>query len=187
MHRLFVAVRPPEHIRDQLVDLVDEANGLRWQTDEQLHLTLRFIGEVERPLAEDIAATLGTIRFQPFELQLAGVGRFAHRRGGTLWAGVTPKEPVARLAAKIDRSCVLLGLPPERRAFHPHITLARWSGAEPRLEPFLNRYAAMTSEPWQPGGFALYESQLLRDGAHYQPRATYRADGHLDGIIGIGD
>ena len=58
MHRLFVAIRPPENVRDQLIDAMDDSPALRWVGDEQLHLTLRFIGEVERPLANDIAAAL---------------------------------------------------------------------------------------------------------------------------------
>ena len=82
MHRLFVAVRPPEHIRDLLVDAMDEGPGLRWVGDEQLHLTLRFIGEVERPLASDIAAALAKLRFPPFELRISRVGRFDRRSGG---------------------------------------------------------------------------------------------------------
>ncbi|MFL6738757.1 MAG: 2'-5' RNA ligase family protein, partial [Sphingomicrobium sp.] len=63
MHRLFVAIRPPQVIREGLLDLMEGDRDLRWQSDQQLHLTLRFIGEVERPVAEDIAAALAQIRF----------------------------------------------------------------------------------------------------------------------------
>ncbi|MDQ3471130.1 MAG: RNA 2',3'-cyclic phosphodiesterase, partial [Pseudomonadota bacterium] len=126
MHRLFVAIRPPEEIRDLLIDAMDDSPALRWVGDEQLHLTLRFIGEVERPLGHDVAAALARIRFPAFDLRLKGVGRFEQRSGGALWAGVEPRAPVAELAAKIERACLAAGLEPERRAFHPHITLARW-------------------------------------------------------------
>ena len=61
MHRLFVALRPPPDIRDALVDVMDELPGARWQDEEQVHVTLRFIGEVERHQAEDIAAALATV------------------------------------------------------------------------------------------------------------------------------
>ena len=67
MHRLFVAIRPPEVIRDLLIDAMDDSPGFRWQQDEQLHLTLRFVGEVERPVAEDLADALGRVRAAPFE------------------------------------------------------------------------------------------------------------------------
>src|SRR3954462_7743092 len=101
MHRLFVAIRPPENIRDLLIDAMDDSADFRWQDDEQLHLTLRFIGEVERPLANDLAAAPPRIRWERFELRTAGAGRFEQRNSGALWAGIEPKEPVATLAAKV--------------------------------------------------------------------------------------
>src|SRR5689334_4179105 len=128
MHRLFVAIRPPEPIRDLLIDAMDDSPDFRWQDDEQLHLTLRFVGEVDRPIAEDLAAALGRVRSEPFELRISGVGRFEQRSSGALWAGVEPKAPVAALAGKFERSCQEIELQPERRAFFPHITLARWKG-----------------------------------------------------------
>jgi len=127
MHRLFVAIRPPEEIRDLLIDAMDDSPALRWVGDEQLHLTLRFIGEVERPLANDIAAAFQDLRSSSFELRVAGVGKFERRSGGALWAGVEPKEKVAALAAKVERTLQQVGLEPEHRAFSPHITLARWN------------------------------------------------------------
>jgi len=143
MHRLFVAIRPPEAVRDLLLDTMEGIASLRWQEDEQLHLTLRFVGEVERPLAEDLATELVSLRFEPFDIRIAGVGRFDHHKRGALWAGVEPRAPLAALAAKIERICVGVGLPPERRAFHPHITLARWGrGAGASLDPFLAAHVA---------------------------------------------
>ena len=103
MHRLFVAIRPPEHIRDLLIDAMDDSPDFRWQDDAQLHLTLRFIGEVERPLAEDLAAALGAIRSARFDIRIKGLGRFDQRNSGALWAGLEPKEPLAALAAKVER------------------------------------------------------------------------------------
>src|SRR4051812_41398198 len=154
MHRLFVAIRPPEHIRDILIDAMDDSPDFRWQDDEQLHLTLRFIGEVERPVADDLADALGRIHADRFELRLAGVGRFEQRNSGALWAGVEPKPPVAALAAKVERACLAVGLEPERRAFHPHITLARWKGRRTReVAGFLERNRAFKSEPFAVSGF----------------------------------
>jgi 2'-5' RNA ligase len=173
MHRLFLALRPPEPIRDMLIDLMDGPEPLRWQSDEQLHCTLRFIGEVERPVAEDLAAALGQFRFEPFELRLSGVGRFARRRGGALWTGLVPHEPLAALANRLDRLCQHVGLPPERRAYHPHITLARWSGPEPRLDPWLQQHAGLTSNAWSVNRFTLLESSLSRHGAHYAELAVF--------------
>jgi RNA 2',3'-cyclic 3'-phosphodiesterase len=177
MHRLFVAIRPPEAVRDLLLDTMEGIPSLRWQEDEQLHLTLRFIGEVERPLAEDLAAALATLRFAPFDIHIAGVGRFDHHKRGALWAGVEPRAPLAALAAKVERICVGVGLPPERRAYHPHITLARWGrGAGSSLDPFLSTYAALRSDDFSVDTVTLYESRLGRDGAHYEAVADFPAD-----------
>jgi 2'-5' RNA ligase len=174
MHRLFVAIRPPEPIRDLLIDAMDDSPDFRWQDDEQLHLTLRFVGEVERTVAEDLAAALGRIRARPFEIRLKGVGRFDQRNSGALWAGVEPKAPLAALAAKIERVCVTVGLEPERRAFHPHITLARWKGRRSReAEEFVARRRGLASEPFAVEEFTLFESRLSRHGAHYEPVASF--------------
>src|ERR671911_367101 len=134
MHRLFVAIRPPEAIRDRLIDVMDDGADFRWQSDEQLHLTLRFIGEVERPLANDLAHALASLRGPRFELRLAGLGSFDRRSGGVP-------------SARIERICQAVGLAPERRAFHPHITLARWRGPRSReAREFLDG-RALGSEP----------------------------------------
>jgi RNA 2',3'-cyclic 3'-phosphodiesterase len=174
MHRLFVAIRPPEVIRDLLIDAMDDSPDFRWQDEEQLHLTLRFIGEVDRPVAEDIADALGRIRATRFEVRLSGIGRFEQRRSGALWAGVEPKPPLAALAAKVERACQSAGLEPEPRAFHPHITLARWRGRRTReVQAFLERRRGFSSEPFEVGSFILFESRLSRHGAHYEEVASY--------------
>src|SRR5437762_1666151 len=169
MHRLFVALRPPEAIRDLLIDAMDDSADFRWQTDEQLHVTLRFVGEVDRPVADDLADALGRVRAERFQLRVKEVGRFEGRNSGTLWAGVEPKEPLAALAAKIERGCQSVGLEPERRAFHPHITLARWKGRRTReVASFLERHRGLVSAPWEIEAFILFESRLSRHGAHYE-------------------
>ena len=169
MHRLFVAIRPPVPWRRELLTLMEGVEGARWQDDDQLHLTLRFIGEVDRRMAEDIAAALAAIRFAPFEAQIHGVGAF-DRRGvvDTLWAGVRPRDPLAHLHRKIDRACVALGLPPERRAYLPHITLARFGRSGALVDPFLATHVALNSPPFIIDSFALFESRLGNNGAHYQ-------------------
>ena len=174
MHRLFVAIRPPEAIRDRLIDAMEDSPELRWVGDEQLHLTLRFIGEVERPLADDIALALTRIRSDRFELRVTGVGIVERRSGGTLWAGIEPKPPLAAVAAKVERACVAAGLEPEHRAFHPHITLARFNRASATAaQAFLERTRALASPPFAVTSFILYESHLSRHGPHYDKVAEF--------------
>ena len=120
---------------------MDDSADFRWQDDEQLHLTLRFVGEVDRPLADDLADALGRIRADPFDA--------AHRRRRPLRAaqfrramGRRRTESAARRPRRQNRARlpVGVGLEPERRAFHPHITLARWKGRRTReVQDFLER------------------------------------------------
>jgi 2'-5' RNA ligase len=174
MHRLFVAIRPPEEIRDLLIDAMDDSPEFRWQDEEQLHLTLRFVGEVERPVADDLATALATLRAGRFSARINGVGRFEQRNSGALWAGMEPKEPLATLAAKVERVCQSVGLAPERRAYHPHITLARWKGRRTReVASYLERRRGLISEPFEVAEFTLFESRLSRHGAHYEAVADY--------------
>jgi 2'-5' RNA ligase len=138
---------------------------------------LRFIGEVERPLANDIADALALVRAPRFTIRVNGTGRFEQRSGGALWAGVEPKEPLAVVAAKVERACIATGLEPERRAYHPHITLARWKGRRTReIADFLDRTRGLASEPFKVDRFILFESRLSRHGAHYEEIADYPLD-----------
>ena len=177
MHRLFVAIRPPEDIRDLLIDAMDDSPALRWVDEDQLHLTLRFIGEVERPVANDIAGTLQRVRSPRFDLRIKGVGRFEKRSGGALWAGIDPKEPVAALAAKIERAIQQAGLEAERRAFSPHVTLARWNRRNAEaVDSFVTRHADLHSGPFAVDEFILFESCLSRHGPHYREIAAFPLD-----------
>ncbi len=175
MHRLFVALRPPAHIRAQLIDAMGGIAGARWQDDEQLHVTLRYIGEVERPVAEDVAVALGSVRAAPVTLAIAGVGRFDGdgRPGGAVWAGVAPRAPLAALHAKIDMALVRAGLQPERRAYLPHITLARLSRGAGSPDRFLADRAMLSSEPFTLDHVLLFESHLGASGATYEAVARY--------------
>ena len=174
MHRLFVAIRPPEEVRDLLIDVMDDSPALRWVGDEQLHLTLRFIGEVERPIANDIASALDRLRSPSFVLRIKGVGKFEKRNGGALWAGVEPREPVAALAGKVERALQQVGLEPEHRTFSPHVTLARWNRRNSEgVDGFLRRHSNLHSGPFTVESFVLFESKLSRHGPHYEEIAAF--------------
>jgi 2'-5' RNA ligase len=135
---------------------------------------LRFIGEVDRHVATDLSDGLGRVHPASFDVRIKGVGSFDHRASGAIFAAVEPKEPLAALAAKIERVSQGAGLEPERRAFHPHVTLARWSGRRTReTADFLDRLRGLASAPWTVDQFILFESHLSRHGAHYEEIAVY--------------
>ena len=180
MIRLFVALRPPPAIRRGLLDIMEGVPAARWQDDEQLHLTLRFIGAVERPVAEDIAIALSQLVAPAPRVALSGVGRFEKRgRTDTLWVGVTPHDALAALHRKVDQACVRAGLEPERRAYLPHVTvarLARSAGVGFAIDAWLATHAALSSAPFPLPHLVLYQSHLGRDGATYEPVARWALD-----------
>ncbi|HEV2746524.1 MAG TPA: RNA 2',3'-cyclic phosphodiesterase [Allosphingosinicella sp.] len=177
MHRLFVAIRPPAPIREQLLDLMEGVNGASWQDEDQLHLTLRFVGEVERHVADDIAAELATVRHPGFELRLNGIGSFERRgQAVTLWAGVLPHGPLKALHRKVDQAVQRAGVEPDHRAYLPHISLARLGRAAGPIATLLAAHGGVSSPPFRVDSFRLYESRLSPQGALYSVVERYRLD-----------
>jgi 2'-5' RNA ligase len=168
MHRLFVAIRPPSAIRRLLLASMGGISGARWQSDEQLHLTLRFIGEVDRHLAGDVHAALGGVHHAPFELALNGIGCF-DRRGvpDAVWAGVTPHDQVRLLHNKVDAALLRVALPPDERAFLPHITIARMRRNAGPIGNLLEEAGGLSSPSFTVDSFALFESDLTHEAAVY--------------------
>ncbi|MGZ8282397.1 MAG: RNA 2',3'-cyclic phosphodiesterase [Allosphingosinicella sp.] len=177
MHRLFVAIRPPDTIRDLLLGVMGGISGARWQSDDQLHLTLRFIGEVDRHRAGDIHAALGAIHHPRFEIALSGLGLF-ERRGlpETVWAGVLPHDPLRTLHKKVDQAMARVGVTPEQRAYLPHITLARLKRSSGTVRDLVEQWGGFKSPPFQVNRFSLFESKLTPEGAVYTPIENYRLD-----------
>jgi 2'-5' RNA ligase len=174
MHRLFVAIRPPAAVLDALVDTTDGIDGARWQGEDQLHLTLRFVGEVERPVANDLAEALAQVEAAPFGLQIAGTGHFERKgRPHAVWARVLPSAGLDLLHGRVERACQAAGLPRETRRFVPHVTLARLSGGAGPIAPWLADTGTLTVPRWSVDSFTLYESHLNKGGSIYQPVVDY--------------
>lgn len=174
MPRLFVAIRPPASVRDALIDTMEALPAARWQDDEQLHLTLRFAGEVDAPTAEDLAGALERVSAAPFDLALRGVGTFDRRgRVHTLWAGVAPSPALLALQKKVERACQACGLEPEHRKFAPHVTIARLSARTSEIAGWLAAHQAFASPPWAVSDFRLYESDLAAGGPDYTALVRY--------------
>ena len=119
--------------------------GWAWQDDAQLHITLRFIGEVERPVAEDLAIALESARAPTVEVGLRGVGWFDQGRQGVLFARVVPRDPLESLHKKIDRVLVSAGLQPNGAPICP--ILPSPAGADPVR---IRRLGSMRTLRWPP-------------------------------------
>ena len=177
-HRLFVGIRPPEIVRDALIDTMEALEGARWQDEAQLHVTLRFIGEVERPLANDLADELGAIPWPDFPLEIDGVSHFQRKGNPTaVWARILPSEALEGLRQKIERACERVGLERETRRFTPHITIARLGRNSAGLGSWLASHGGLRAGPWPAERFILFESHLSPSGAHYEVVAEYPLGG----------
>src|SRR5690348_3750710 len=120
--RLFVALPLPDDVAQGLLMLQSGVPGARWSTREQLHLTLRFIGEADGRDANAIDEALATISAPRFTLELKGVGAFGGKNPRALWAGVAPNEALIHLQRKIESAIQRLGFPAEERKYTPHVT-----------------------------------------------------------------
>ncbi len=180
MPRLFVALELPAHAKRDLERLRGGIPGARWITSDQFHLTLRFIGEVDGPLADDVAMALAGIADAPFTLTLDGLGHFSHgRRPHALWAGVRKHPALRDLHARIENRLQAIGLPPERRNYAPHVTIARLKtarlkkAAPARIADYLQTYGAFATAPFAVNAFALFSSFLSHRGAIHTVEASY--------------
>jgi 2'-5' RNA ligase len=172
MIRLFAALELPPPVRDALLAVMGGVAGAHWQRDDQLHLTLRFIGEVNRHKAADIAAALASVNVVPFTLALDGIGSFDHRgRIDALWVGVTPRARVAELAKRVDGALVRVGIAPETRAFVPHITVARLGRSAGSINAF--PASPVPALGFDVSGFALWESRMGSGGSNYEILERY--------------
>lgn len=175
MIRLFVALSLPETVRSTLASLAAGLPGASRVRPESLHLTLRFIGNVDEGMGRDIAAALGEVAAPRFDLVLDHLGQFGRGdRVDTLWVGIRPAPPLARLQGKIETALIRLGLEPESRKFHPHVTLARLKRAPShRVADFLGKVGRISTQTFAVDAFVLYSSRLSRSGAIYRAEAVY--------------
>ena len=178
--RLFVALTLPEPVRERLATMENGLPGARWVPEDNLHLTLRFIGEVDGAVARDIDACLAEVAMPSFEASFDRLDTFGDGRSlRALWVGVEqPNEPLTRLQAKVEKAVVRAGLSPESRKFTPHVTLARFKRQNGRVAPdklqaYLSQHARLRIGPIPIERFTLYSSFLHREGSIYSAEADY--------------
>jgi 2'-5' RNA ligase len=177
--RLFVAVPLPDAVRDELVRLVEPLRGISWTRPAQLHLTLRFIGDVPVGRIEEIEERLAGIRVESFIVPVEGVGAFPPRGPPrVIWAGVGSGHPhLFQLRQRLDDALLAAGIDLDVRFFQPHITLARCSGgAAPAASPWLHRHREFSTAPFRVRVFDLCLSRLSPQGAEHVLRRRYPLD-----------
>ncbi len=174
--RLFVAVPLPDPVRDELSGLAEPLRGVSWTRPAQLHLTLRFIGEVPAGMIERIEERLASIRVESFIIPVEGVGAFPPKGPPrVIWAGVGLGHPhLFQLRQRMDDALLAAGIDLDVRSFQPHITLARCAGgAAPAASPWLRRHREFSTAPFRVRVFDLCLSRLSPQGAEHVLRRRY--------------
>jgi 2'-5' RNA ligase len=173
--RAFIAleIEPAARARVQTMmeDLGPQLTNVRFVPLEQLHLTLRFLGDIPRESLPSLSAAVErAVRACPAaEVELEGIGMFPERgHPRVLWLGLALPEPIFTLQAACEAGAQAIGLAPETRPFRPHLTLGRWRSPAPR--PSLPE---VTLGQTRLSRVVLFESQLNPSGAVHTPLASF--------------
>jgi 2'-5' RNA ligase len=175
MIRLFVALPVPAHIRERLARFQNGLPGAKWTPPDNFHLTLRFIGEVDHGMAEDLDNLLLRVEAPGFDVRIDSLGWFGNkRRPAALIANVKKDDGLMHLQKKIESAAVRCGLKPESRKFHPHVTLGRLKTTSiVEAERFVGERRLDEVLEFETDRFVLYSSFLSHTGSIYQEEADY--------------
>lgn len=175
MPRLFVALDLPDRVTDQLASLQDEELDVKWVVPNKIHLTLRFLGDVDASRVGAINEALGQIDAPGFEVTPKGLGVFpSHRSPSVLWVGLRNNPALHELQQQVEEAVVELGFDPENRSFTPHLTIARCKHTDPeKVRSFMKAHGDFSAPSFTCDTFYLYESELHPEGARYTKRGSY--------------
>ncbi len=175
MPRLFTALEIPTDIARQLAMLQNGLPGARWIEQENFHITLRFVGDIDRASAGELAQALEKVKTRAFTLQLSNLDVFGNAKPHSLFAGVRRNEALSDLRAEHDGICRRLGLPGDARKFTPHVTIARLRGAKtPAIARYLSSFGGYASLPFPVERFVLLSSRESTGGGPYVVEETYK-------------
>ncbi len=178
MIRAFIALTLPDLLKTRLLDVrhaLERTDAkIKWVDHEQMHLTVKFCGDVDDGQAEELAAAVreeATHWQQPLRLAVGGLGAFPNKRNPrVLWVGVQENIGLSAMAERIEASAVAIGIEPDERAFSAHLTLGRIKFIE-RHDPLLKRLKAMDVETYHYDirELTLIKSELTPQGPLYTP------------------
>jgi|ERR1041385_705421 2'-5' RNA ligase len=176
--RLFVCIELPESITKDLAELDPQLRGVRWLEPSQMHLTLAFLGNVSAEIQESLCEKLKAISWKSFFLPLIGLGTFPSKGWPKIiWIGVGSGHPhLFQLHKRVQEALLNVGLEPDLRSFHPHVTLARCRDVSPQtIRPFLKSHAEFDAGLIHVESFCLNSSQLTPAGSVYTAELVLRA------------
>lgn len=175
MARIFIGLELPTIVRDHLALLCGGVPGARWEAHDKLHLTVRFVGDIEGDSLRRLGGALARVQAPAFELELAGVGFFPPRgQPKSLWAGVADARALVELHRRIARALASTDVPADPRKFAPHVTLARLRDApDDRVAGFLAQHALFRTAPFELRAFGMFSSVLGPGGSKYRIERSY--------------
>jgi 2'-5' RNA ligase len=173
MPRLFTALEIPPDIGASLTVLRGGLPGARWIEPENYHITLRFIGDIDDALANDIASLLDGISRPPLDLRLDGLTSFGGNKPRAIVATVAPSRALTELQAEHESIMKRMRVPADGRKFTPHVTLARLRGASARDVAEYLAAQPYWSAPFHVSQFVLLSSRASTGGGPYVAEATY--------------
>lgn len=174
MPRLFTALTLPDEVSMWLTGLRGGLRGARWIDPENYHITLRFIGDVDHATADEVAHALDRVRRAPVTITLSGLGSFGSKKPHSVWARVEPTPELMELQAEHERLFQRLRLPPDRRRFTPHVTLARLRGTSaPDAAAWLSMRGGFYAPAFTADHFVLLTSRDSVGGGPYVEEGRY--------------
>jgi 2'-5' RNA ligase len=174
MPRLFTALEIPRDAALSLSLLRGGLPGARWLDVENYHITLRFIGDVDGPTADEVVNALDRVDRSSFSLSLSGIGSFGAKKPHSIWAGVSPSAELMALQAEIERICQRIGLAPDTRRFSPHVTLARLRHARVSdVVSYLSGRGDFRTESFDVGRFVVMSARDSVGGGPYLVEEAY--------------
>lgn len=178
MPRLFTALEIPEAIRMRLSLIRAPLGGAKWIEAANMHITLRFVGDIDGRTADEFAELLADVRFRPFTLSIQGVGAFGGRDPRVLWAGVDAEPELDALYRANERAARAAGIEPDGRDFKAHVTLARLRRVRARdAARFLEENGNLRTEPFVATRFVLLSARPGSGGPPYVVEAAYPFEG----------
>jgi RNA 2',3'-cyclic 3'-phosphodiesterase len=178
MPRLFTALEIPAPLRTRLSLIRAPLVGAKWVAPENLHITLRFAGDIDGRTADDFAELLADVSARPFTVTIAGTGAFGGRDPRVLWAGVEANAELDALYRANERAARSAGLEPDPRNFTPHVTLARMRGVrQAAVARCLEESGDLRLEPFTVTRFVLLSARPGYGGPPYVVEAAYPFEG----------
>lgn len=176
MYRLFLAIDPPDNIKDRVINTYMGLNNTRWVNRDQLHITIHFLGDCTGRELQELKNSINKLELNSFNIKIKGASFFSRKKvPNTLWLGIQMSENLKDLYAKTRLLIENTGIILENRKFKPHLTVARLNkkAVPDDILPYLSCNESFEAEPFTVNKITLFSSVLTKAGAEHCKEAEY--------------